>query len=149
MKNQILAMIIYPHRKIPVFQPIKRNTETFTSIIGETPENVEINNKFTVICGRNAVNNGKERNITITDTGENIYGTAIICKTDGKGFGSMSFRETYEVDKLYKKFWGAIWKNIIKKARISANRIPNYIIAFHSRKVKGKSKSLWGSGKHS
>lgn len=104
MQNQILAMIIYPHRKTPVFQPIKRDMETFTSIIGDTPESVEINNKFTVICGRNAVNNGKERNITITNTGENIYGTAIICKTDGEDFNSLSFQETYEVDKLYIRY---------------------------------------------
>ncbi len=99
MQNEILAMIIYPYRKVPVFQPIK--ISDFKDIVGEELEKVDINNKFAVICGRNAAKNGKDRNLTIIATGENIYGNCVICKTEGEGLESLSFQETYEADKLY------------------------------------------------
>lgn len=103
MQSKILVMIVYPHRKVPVFQPIKNNTATFHRIVGRNIERVEINDKFAIIYDKYAEKD-KEINLTITNTNENIYGTVIVCRIEGKELKNLTFQETYEVEKLYIRY---------------------------------------------
>ncbi|MDO4302120.1 MAG: hypothetical protein Q4D26_12140 [Clostridia bacterium] len=100
--KKILAVIIYPYRKVPVFQPI--NVENFKSIVGEQIEKADINEKFAVIYDGRGKEKGKDINLTIKTTGENIYGTAIICKTEGEELKNLDIRESCEADKLYIRY---------------------------------------------
>lgn len=102
MKKEILAVIIYPYRRVPVFQPI--NIENFKRIVGDSIEKVDIDEKFAVICDSKGKENGKDINLTIKTTGENIYGTAIICRTEGEVFKNFDIKESYEADKLYIRY---------------------------------------------